>query len=174
MSTSLSVRGETCSRISQRSNRKVSSVFEPLVSIFPVHSIFEYYIDRKCLLLISVWMVAMVCKYFRQYEFDILKKIQQYSTLYLYLYRYWPNDLFFFLSPSLDLSSEWPCFFACSVNVNGAEDEYYYPNCPVWERRKMFMKDQPRGDKTRDIIEARCTLNVEFSQTYFIFRHILI
>lgn len=47
MSTSLSVRGETCSRISQRSNRKVSSVFEPLVSIFPVHSIFEYYIDRN-------------------------------------------------------------------------------------------------------------------------------
>lgn len=101
MSTSLSVRGETCSRISQRSNRKVSSVFEPLVSIFPVHSIFEYYIDRKCLLLISVWMVAMVCKYFRQSEFDILKKIQQYSTLYLYLYRYWPNDLFFFALPLL-------------------------------------------------------------------------
>lgn len=34
------------------------------------------------------------------------------------------------------------------MNVNGAEDEYYYPNCPVWERRKMFMKDQPRVNRS--------------------------
>lgn len=81
-------------------------------------------------------------------------------------------EIFFFLI--LKHSSELLCFFACSVNVNGAEDEYYYPNCPVWERRKMFMKDQPRGDKNRDLLEARSTFIVEFSQTYFIFWHLLI
>ena len=58
------------------------------------------------------------------------------SVMIPYQYRFSPNDI----------------FFACSVNVNGngADEDYYYPNCPVWERRKMFMKDQPKGDKIRD------------------------
>nr|XP_022313303.1 altered inheritance of mitochondria protein 3-like isoform X5 [Crassostrea virginica] len=35
-----------------------------------------------------------------------------------------------------------------NVNGNGADEDYYYPNCPVWERRKMFMKDQPKVKRT--------------------------
>ncbi|XP_056018824.1 uncharacterized protein LOC125672255 isoform X3 [Ostrea edulis] len=34
------------------------------------------------------------------------------------------------------------------MNANGADDDYYYPNCPVWERRKMFMRDQPRVNRS--------------------------
>lgn len=100
-----------------------------------------------------------------------LRKYTDVPNLYLDLFGFFSRDLFFFI---LKHSSELLCFFACSVNVNGAEDEYYYPNCPVWERRKMFMKDQPRGDKNRDLLEARSTFIVEFSQTYFIFWHLLI
>lgn len=81
MSTSLSVRGEACSRISRRSNRRVSSVVLFVYIFFPFLSFLNISLTEMSLLLTSVWMVAnMVCKYFRSHSclvFDIFAKIHR-------------------------------------------------------------------------------------------------
>lgn len=80
MSMSLSVRGEACSRISRRSNRRVSSVVF-CFHFFPFLPFLNISLIEMSLLLTSVWMVAnMVCKYFRSQSFlafDIFTKIHQ-------------------------------------------------------------------------------------------------
>lgn len=102
MSTSLSVRGETCSRISQTSNRRVSSVvFWSLVSIFPVPSIFKYIIDRN---VFTSYFRVDGCKYgvqvFSQSEFSCIwyfYKNTPMSQTFTFTWVYYMTCLDFFL-----------------------------------------------------------------------------
>jgi hypothetical protein len=75
-----------------------------------------------------------------QYKFSII------------LYKVNTTDNFSFNSESI-LDSH--------IAQNGDADDDY-PHCPVWERRKLFMLKNPRGDKYRlDYkLHGRCTTSI--------------